>query len=80
MNYQEEIQIAARVICATKKLAEAVEGTSVYPFEMLQALGEARQAFEDALEIIDENHPLRAQIIKYIADTESLQRRLIIAM
>jgi uncharacterized protein (DUF111 family) len=43
-------------------------------------IGEAKEAFEDALEIIDENHPLRAQIMKYIQDTESLQRRLIIEM
>jgi hypothetical protein len=80
MNYQEEMEIAGRVVAATRKLAQAVEGTSVYPFEMLQALHEAKEAFEDALEIVDENHPLRAQILKYIEDTECLQRRLIIEM
>jgi len=80
MNYQKEMEIAGRVVAATQKLAQAFEGTSVYPFEMLQALHDAREAFEDALEIIDENHPLRAQIIKYIEDTENLRKRLIIAM
>ena len=80
MTYQEEMEIAGRVVAATQKLAQAVEGDSVYPFEMLQALGEAKEAFEDALEIVDENHPLRAQITKYIENSESLQRQLIIEM
>ncbi len=79
MTYQQEMEIAGRVVAATRKLAQAtnIDGSS---FQMLEALAEARSAFEDALEVMHSMHPLREQVVGYIERTERLHRKLIIQM
>jgi hypothetical protein len=82
MTYQEEMVIAGRVIAATQKLTQATnaEGVSICPFQTLEALAEARDAFEDALEIMNSMHPLREQIMRHIKDTERLHRKLMLEL
>jgi hypothetical protein len=78
MNYQEEM-IAGKITAAAQKLAQTVEG-SIYPFQMLEALAELGNAFEDALEIMHSAHPLREQVITHIKNTERLHRKLMLEM
>jgi hypothetical protein len=80
MTYQEEIAIAARIITLSQKVMAAINGNSIFPFEMLQALDESREAFEDALEIVEEAHPLRQQIQDNIKRIEALRKLLQIEM
>jgi hypothetical protein len=80
MTYQQEIEIAARIIGLGQKVMKAINGDSIFPFEMIQALDESREAFEDALEIVEERHPLRVQIQENIKRIEALRKMLQLEM
>lgn len=80
MTYQQEIEIAARIINVGQKVMKAINGDSIFPFEMIQALDESREAFEDALEIVEKGHPLRQQIEWNIKKIESLRKMLQLEM
>ena len=80
MTYEEEIEIVARIIKATQKLNKTIEGSSIYPFETLQALNESQEAFEDALETIEDAHPLRDQIKRNIEGIKRLRAMLTLQM
>ena len=80
MTYQEEIEIAARIIGLGQKIMAAIDGDSIFPFEMLQVLDESREAFEDALEIVEEGHPCRMQIQENLKRIEVVRKLLQIEM
>ena len=80
MTYQEEIEIVARIITLGQKIMTAINGNSIFPFEMLQALDEAKEAFEDALEIVEEGHPCRIQIQENLNKIEVVRKLLQIEM
>lgn len=80
MTYQQEIEIAARIITLGQKMMAAINGDSIFPFEMLQALDESKEAFEDALEIVEKGHPLRQQIQNNINKIEVIRKLLQIEM
>lgn len=80
MTYKEEIEIAIRIIELGQKVMKAIEGNSIFPFEMLQALDEAKEAFEDALEIVEEGHPCKKQIQDNLDKIEVVRKLLQIQM
>jgi hypothetical protein len=70
MTYQQEVEIAARIINVGQKVMKAIKGNSIFPFEMLQALDE----------IVEERHPLRQQIEENIKRIEALRKMLQLEM
>jgi hypothetical protein len=62
MTYEKEVEIAASIISIGQRMLDAVTKNGILPFEVLQCIDEANEAFETLLELVEENPALQEQI------------------
>ena len=76
MTHEQELQIVFKVIDAGQRIMKSISSGKLLPFELLQQFDEAESAFEDALEIVDQEHPVKQQLQEQIEKIRHFRKKL----